>query len=97
MTILVGFPPKGRGKAVLSLAAMLSRSSGEPLVVCTVVPAPVVPRLSRMTPNPASKSSLTGRSPRPARSCPRTSQRISSWCGPGRWQVVCCRPRRPTT
>ena len=47
MTILVGYPPNKRGKAVLSLAAMLARSSGENLVVCTVVPAPWLPGLVR--------------------------------------------------
>ena len=47
MTILVGYPPNRRGKAVLGLAAMLARSSGENLVVCTVVPAPWLPGLIR--------------------------------------------------
>ena len=45
--ILVGYPPNKRGKAVLGLAAMLARSSGENLVVCTVVPAPWLPGLVR--------------------------------------------------
>ena len=47
MTILVGYPPNKRGKSVLGLAAMLARSSGENLVVCTVVPAPWLPGLVR--------------------------------------------------
>jgi len=47
MTILVGYPINRRAKAVLSLAGMLARSSGEDLLVCTVVPAPWMPGLSR--------------------------------------------------
>ena len=47
MTILVGYPPNKQGKSVLGLAAMLARSSGENLVVCTVVPAPWLPGLVR--------------------------------------------------
>jgi nucleotide-binding universal stress UspA family protein len=47
MTILVGYPIKRRAKAVLSLAGMLARSSGEDLLVCTVIPAPWTPGLSR--------------------------------------------------
>ncbi|MGB3696422.1 MAG: universal stress protein [Gordonia sp. (in: high G+C Gram-positive bacteria)] len=37
MTILVAYPHNRRADGVLSLAAMLARSSGEDLVVCTVV------------------------------------------------------------
>ena len=47
MTILVGYPLKRRAKAVLSLAGMLARTSGEDLVVCVVTPAPWMPGLSR--------------------------------------------------
>jgi nucleotide-binding universal stress UspA family protein len=47
MTILVGYPINRRAKAVLSLAGMLARSSGEDLIVCTVIPAPWMPGLSR--------------------------------------------------
>jgi nucleotide-binding universal stress UspA family protein len=47
VTILVGYPPNKKGKSVLGLAAMLARSSGENLVVCTVVPAPWLPGLVR--------------------------------------------------
>jgi len=43
MTIVVGFAPDGRSRAVLHLAAMLARSRGEDLVVCAVVPAPWPP------------------------------------------------------
>lgn len=48
MTIVVGYPPSRRAKAVLNLAAMLARSSGEDLVVCTVVPAPWLPGMTRV-------------------------------------------------
>lgn len=43
MTMVVGFAPDGRGRAVLHLAAMLARSGGEELLVCAVVPAPWPP------------------------------------------------------
>jgi nucleotide-binding universal stress UspA family protein len=48
MTIVVGYPPEGRDRAVPSLAAMLARSAGENLVVCVVVPAPWVPGMARI-------------------------------------------------
>jgi nucleotide-binding universal stress UspA family protein len=47
VTIVVGYPPNRRGKAVLSLAALLARSSGEDLVVCTVAPSPWLPGVVR--------------------------------------------------
>ena len=47
MTILVGYPLKRRAKAVLSLAGMLARTSGQDIVVCVVVPAPWMPGMSR--------------------------------------------------
>lgn len=47
MTILVGYPLKRRAKAVLSLAGMLARTSGEDLMVCVVIPAPWMPGMSR--------------------------------------------------
>jgi nucleotide-binding universal stress UspA family protein len=43
MTMVVGFAPDGRGRAVLHLAAMLARSGGEDVVVSAVVPAPWPP------------------------------------------------------
>jgi nucleotide-binding universal stress UspA family protein len=43
MTLLVGFAPDGRGKAVLHLAGMFARSADEELVVSAVVPAPWYP------------------------------------------------------
>ena len=47
MTNLVGYPLKRRARALLSLAGMLARTSGEDLVVCTAIPAPWMPGLSR--------------------------------------------------
>jgi nucleotide-binding universal stress UspA family protein len=48
MTMIVGYAPDERGKAVLHLASMLARSSGDELVVCSVVPAPWVPGMARI-------------------------------------------------
>ena len=48
MTMIVGYAPDERGKAALHLAAMLARSAGDDLVVCTVVPAPWVPGMARV-------------------------------------------------
>jgi nucleotide-binding universal stress UspA family protein len=48
MTMIVGYAPDQRGKAALHLASMLSRSSGEELVVCSVVPAPWLPGMARV-------------------------------------------------
>jgi hypothetical protein len=39
VTIVVGYPPNRKGKAALNLGALLSRSSGEDLVVCVVAPS----------------------------------------------------------
>ena len=47
MTILVGYPTNRRAKAVLSLAGMLARSSGEEVVVCTAIRDPRVPGITR--------------------------------------------------
>jgi len=47
MTILVGYPTNRRAKAVLSLGAMLARSSGEDVVVCIVAVDPRVPGVAR--------------------------------------------------
>jgi nucleotide-binding universal stress UspA family protein len=47
VTIVVGYPPNRKGKAALNLAALLSRSSGEDLVVCTVAPPPWLPGVVR--------------------------------------------------
>jgi nucleotide-binding universal stress UspA family protein len=38
MTLVVGYAPDGRGRAVLHLAGMLARSGGEELVLCAIVP-----------------------------------------------------------
>jgi nucleotide-binding universal stress UspA family protein len=48
MTLVVGFAPDGRGRAVLHLAGMLARSSGDDLVVCAVVPSPWPPSPARV-------------------------------------------------
>lgn len=48
MTVLVGYAPDERGRAGLELAAMLARSAGDDLVVCTVVPAPWIPGVARI-------------------------------------------------
>ena len=48
MSILAGYPPEGRDRAVLNLAAMLARSAGDDLLVCTVVPAPWFPSPARI-------------------------------------------------
>jgi nucleotide-binding universal stress UspA family protein len=48
MTILVGYAPDGRGRAVLHLAATLARSSGDDLVVCAVIPAGWFPSQARV-------------------------------------------------
>jgi nucleotide-binding universal stress UspA family protein len=48
MTIVVGFDPDGHGKAALHLAAMMSRSGGDELVVCAVLPAPWPPSPARV-------------------------------------------------
>lgn len=50
MTIIVGYPPNRRAKAVLSLAGMIARSSGEDVVVCTVIRDPRVPGIAREDP-----------------------------------------------
>ncbi len=48
MTLLAGFAPDGRGRGVLHLAALLARSSGEPLVVGAVIPRSWPPGLARV-------------------------------------------------
>ncbi len=48
MSLLLGFAPDGRGKAVLHLGAMLARSAEDELVVCAVVPAPWYPSPARV-------------------------------------------------
>lgn len=48
MTILVGFTPNESGTAALQLASMLARSSGESLLVCTVVTVPWPPNPERI-------------------------------------------------
>jgi nucleotide-binding universal stress UspA family protein len=48
MTMVLGYPPDGRRRAVLHLAGMLARSGGEDLVLCTVVPTPWPPSPARV-------------------------------------------------
>jgi nucleotide-binding universal stress UspA family protein len=48
MTIVAGFAPDGHGRAVLHLAGMLARSTGEDLVVCSVVPSGWPPGVGRV-------------------------------------------------
>jgi nucleotide-binding universal stress UspA family protein len=48
MTILVGVLPTVRGGAALHLATMLARSSGDDLLLCTVVPEPWAPSPARV-------------------------------------------------
>jgi nucleotide-binding universal stress UspA family protein len=48
MTVLVGLAPGGRGRAPVHLAAMMARSTGEPVVVCAVAPAPWPPGIARI-------------------------------------------------
>ena len=48
MTLVVGFAPDGRGRAVLHLAGMLARSTQDELVVCAVVPSPWPPSPARV-------------------------------------------------
>jgi nucleotide-binding universal stress UspA family protein len=48
MTMVVGFAPDGRGRAVLHLAGMLARSAGDELLVCAVIPLPWPPSPARV-------------------------------------------------
>jgi nucleotide-binding universal stress UspA family protein len=47
VTIVVGYPPNRKGKSALNLATLLSRSSGEDVVVCTVTPPQWLPGVVR--------------------------------------------------
>ena len=48
MTMIVGYAPEGRGKAALHLASTLARSSGDDLVVASVIPAPWIPGMAKV-------------------------------------------------
>jgi nucleotide-binding universal stress UspA family protein len=48
VTLVVGYPPDGRRRAVLHLAGMLARSSRDDLVLCAVIPAPWPPGPARV-------------------------------------------------
>ena len=97
MTILVGYPIKRRAKAVLSLAGMLARSSGEDLLVCAVIPAPWMPGLSRADQGyrsyideSADGAVAQARADLPP-TCPQSSPRFM----PGRLPAACW--RRPSS
>ena len=48
MTMIVGYPPDGRGRGAMDLHGMLARSAGDELLVVTVVPAPWMPGMARV-------------------------------------------------
>jgi len=48
VTLVVGYAPDGRGRAVLHLAGMLARSGGDDLVLCAIVPAAWPPSPARV-------------------------------------------------
>jgi nucleotide-binding universal stress UspA family protein len=48
MTLVVAVAPDGRGRALLHLAAMLARSTGEQIVLGAVVPSPWAPGPARV-------------------------------------------------
>jgi nucleotide-binding universal stress UspA family protein len=48
MSMIVGYAPDERGKAALHLASMFARSSGDDLVVASVVPAPWFPGMAKI-------------------------------------------------
>ena len=48
MTLLVGYPPDGKARAVLHLGGMLARSAGDDVVLCTVVPSSWPPSAARV-------------------------------------------------
>ena len=48
MTLIVGYAPDEQGRAGLHLGALLARSGGDRLVVCSVVPSPWVPGMARV-------------------------------------------------
>ncbi|RYD32099.1 MAG: universal stress protein, partial [Verrucomicrobiaceae bacterium] len=43
MTLLAGYAPDGDSSGTVHLATLLARSSGEPLVICAVIPSPPPP------------------------------------------------------
>jgi nucleotide-binding universal stress UspA family protein len=48
MTMIVGYAPDGRGRAVLHLAGLLARTGDDDVVVACVVPAPWFPGMARI-------------------------------------------------
>jgi hypothetical protein len=81
MTMVVGFAPDGRGRAVLHLAGMLARSAGDELLVCAVIPLPWPPSPARVDAEYRAylEGRRTTRSSRLAGGSPRTS-RPATWC-----------------
>ncbi|MFE5790003.1 hypothetical protein [Rhodococcus erythropolis] len=48
MTLLAGYAPDGDSSGTVHLATLLARSSGEPLVICAVIPSPPPPGMARV-------------------------------------------------
>jgi nucleotide-binding universal stress UspA family protein len=48
LTLVAGYAPEARNRAVLELTGMLARSTGEDVVLCAVVPAPWPPSPARV-------------------------------------------------
>ena len=48
MTMIVGYAPDEHGSAALQLAGLAARSSGDPLVVASVIPAPWIPGMAKV-------------------------------------------------
>jgi hypothetical protein len=81
MTMVVGFAPDGRGRAVLHLAAMLARSGSEDLVVCAVVPSPWPPSPAKV--DAEYQAYLEGAAENAlGHGCPPTYTPPTRWCTP---------------
>ncbi|KAA0021918.1 universal stress protein [Antrihabitans cavernicola] len=48
MTLVVGYAPDGKSTATIHLAALLAASTGEDLVVCSIIPSAPAPGLARI-------------------------------------------------
>jgi len=46
--LLAGYAPDGDSSGTVHLATLLARSSGEPLVICAVIPSPPPPGMARV-------------------------------------------------
>ena len=91
MTMIVGYRPDERGKAALHLASMLARSSGEDLVVATVIPAPWIPGVAKVDAEYREYLEKTAQESldRARANLPAVSLRRSSGTAPGRRPSVC--------